>query len=109
MATEIYSCLEGQEIKQGKLEYSEIETREAAEADAKRRCAQNNALKRVVYYKVSPDGAFRLLLSYENPHCKPARKAQPSDNFRPRPPVARTQPPAKPGLLARIKGAIGLS
>jgi hypothetical protein len=111
MPTEVYSCLDGQEIKQGKLDYCEVETREAAEADARRRCAQNNALKRIAYYKVSPDGAFRLLLTYENPYWKPARRPGAPGNSAPAAPAARTQarPAAKQGLLARIKDAIGLS
>lgn len=108
MATEVYSCRDGQEIKQGKLDYTEIDNRSAAEADARRRCAQDPTLKRVVYYRVDTDGGFRLLLSYENPHCVAAVKQTPADKFRPRPPRA-AQPAAKPGLLDRIKSAIGLS
>ena len=97
MATEVYSCRDGQEIKQGKLEYCEIDNRSAAEADAKRRCAQDPALKRIVYYRVAPDGAFKLLFSYNNPHCTAVA------------PGTTPKRPAKRGLLERIKSAIGLS
>jgi hypothetical protein len=109
MATEVYSCRDGQEIKQGKLDYCEIDNRGAAEADAKRRCAQDPSLKRIVYYRVAPDGAFKLLSSYTNPHCTAVVKQDPSDKFRPRTPGATAKRPGKPGLLDRIKGAIGLS
>ncbi len=109
MATEVYSCRDGQEIKQGKLDYTEIDNRAAAEADARRRCAQDPTLKRVVYYRVEPGGAFRLLLSYENPHCVATVKQTPADKFRPRPRRTPEATPAKPGLLDRIKSAIGLS
>lgn len=109
MATEVYSCRDGQEIKQGKLDYCEIDNRSAAEADAKRRCAQDTALKRVVYYRVAPDGAFKLLFSYNNPHCTAVAKQDPSGKFRPRAPGTTAKRPAKRGLLERIKSAIGLS
>lgn len=109
MATEVYSCRDGQDIKQGKLDYCEIDNRDVAEADARRRCAQDPSLKRIVYYRVSPDGAFRLLFSYNNPHCTSVVKQTPADKFRPRTPGITEKRPAKPGLLDRIKGAIGLS
>jgi hypothetical protein len=109
MATEVYSCRDGQEIKQGKLDYCEIDNRADAESDARRRCAQDPALKRVVYYRVDPGGGFRLLLSYENPHCIATVKSTPADKFRPRPRRPREAQAAKPSLLERIKSAIGLS
>lgn len=110
MATEVYSCREGQELKQGKLDYSDIEDRESAEADAKRRCKLDPAIKKVAYYKVAADGDFRLFFSYTNPHCKPPPKARPAGAAAvPRKPPAAGKPQAKPGLLARIKKSIGLS
>jgi len=94
MATEVYSCRDGQEIKQGKLEYCEIDNRSAAEADAKRRCAQDTALKRVVYYRVAPDGAFKLLFSYTTPQCTAVVNQDPSDKFRARAPGTTPKRPA---------------
>ncbi|HIJ39059.1 MAG TPA: hypothetical protein HPP80_09205, partial [Rhodospirillaceae bacterium] len=57
MTTEIYSCKEGQALKEGKLDYSsDIDTKEAAEEDAKRRCQRDPSLKKIAYYKVALDG-----------------------------------------------------
>lgn len=108
MTTEVYSCREGQELKQGKLDYSDIEDRETAETDAKRRCKLDPTLKKVAYYKVALDGEFRLFYSYTNPNCRPAPKARPLPSSAARKPTARKKPAAKPGLLARLKKAIGL-
>jgi hypothetical protein len=108
MATEVYSCREGQELKQGRLDYSDIEDRETAEADAKRRCKLDPAIKKVAYYKVASDGGFRLFFSYTNPHCKPPPKPRPAGGA-PRKPAAARKPQPKPGLLARLKRSIGLS
>ena len=110
MSTEIYSCREGQELKQGKLDYSDIDDRESAEIDAKRRCKLDPTLKKVAYYKVAADGDFRLFYSYTKPNCKPVPKAKPVRV------AAATAKPAtkkkaapKPGLLARLKKSIGLT
>ncbi len=88
MTTEVYSCKDGQALKEGKLDYApNIATRAEAEPDAKRRCQQDPTIRKVAYYTVSPDGKFRLFYSYTNPNCKstsakaerarkvPARKA----------------------------------
>ena len=73
MTTEIYSCKEGQSLKQGKLDYSsDITTKEQAEGDAKRRCQRDPSLKKIVYYQVSPDGEFRSFYSYVNPRAAAA-------------------------------------
>jgi hypothetical protein len=109
MTTEIYSCREGQELKQGKLDYSDIEDRETAEIDAKRRCKLDPAIKKVAYYKVAADGEFRMFFSYTNPNCKPPPKARPAGTGPAiRKPVPKKKPEPKPGLLARLKNAIGL-
>jgi hypothetical protein len=114
MATEVYSCRDGQEIKQGRLDFAEIENRSAAEADARRRCAQDPTLKRVVYYRIDSGGGSKLLLSYENPNCLANVRQTRAGASRTRPSreaetQAKTQPAAKPGLVDRIKGALGLS
>src|SRR5579859_4374010 len=73
MTTEIYSCKEGQSLKQGKLDYdASITSKDQAQSDALRRCQRDPTLKKVAYYKVSPDGEFRVFYSYTNPNCKPA-------------------------------------
>ena len=109
MTTEIYSCREGQELKQGKLDYSDIEDRETAEIDAKRRCKLDPTIKKVAYYKVAADGEFRMFFSYTNPNCKPAPKARPLGAAAAiRKPAPKKKPEPKPGLLARLKNAIGL-
>lgn len=108
MSTEIYSCREGQELKQGKLDYSDIDDRETAEADAKQRCRLDPTIKKVAYYKVAADGGFRLFFSYTNPHCRPAPKARPAGAAARRP-APKKKPAPKPGLLARLRKSIGLT
>lgn len=108
MSTEIYSCREGQELKQGKLDYSDIDDRETAEIDAKRRCKLDPTIKKVAYYKVAPDGEFRMFFSYTNPNCKPAPKARPAVSAAPRKPAPAKKPAPKPGLLARLMNTIGI-
>lgn len=102
MTTEIYSCKDGQPLKEGKLDYSaDITTREQAEPDAKRRCQRDLTIKKVAYYKVAPDGEFRVFFSYTNPNCKPAGTKL--DAAKPaRKPVRK--PPPKKGLWAWIAG-----
>ena len=77
--TEVYSCKAGQKLKEGRLDYApHVETREQAEADAKRRCQADPGLAKVAYYLVSEDGRFRMLHSYTNPNpgtAKPVRRA----------------------------------
>ncbi len=108
MATEIYSCKDGQELKQGKLDYSDIEDRGEAEDDAKRRCQRDPSIKKVAYYKVAADGEFRMFYSYTNSNCKPAPKIAAGAGSAPKKrPVAKKPPPPPPGLLARLKKMIG--
>ena len=106
MTTEIYICRDGQELKQGKLEYSDdIDDRESADIDAKRRCQRDRTIKKVAYYRVSNDGEFRVFYSYTNPDCKPAAKAAPAA-VKTKPAVAKKKKPP-PGLLARLRKSIG--
>lgn len=107
MTTEIYSCKDGQSLKEGKLDYdSSITTKEQAQSDALRRCQRDPTLKKVAYYKVSPDGDFRVFYSYTNPDCKPARRAGMAEAAKPR--RAAPKPPPKPGFFGRLKKALGL-
>jgi len=106
MTTEVYSCKDGQSLKDGKLDYAnDVTTRAEAEPDAKRRCQRDPTIKKVAYYKVAPDGKFRMFYSYNNPNCKaatanvdmakPARKAPP-------------RKPPEPGFWGKIARALGL-
>ncbi len=107
MTTEIYSCKDGQQLKQGKLDYSsDIETKEQAEADAKRRCQRDPTWKKIAYYKVGASGDFRIFYSYTNPHCKPAVAAGAASAKPVRKVVKKPVP--KPSLLARLVKSLGL-
>jgi hypothetical protein len=110
MVTEIYSCKDGQDLREGRLDYSsDILDREAADADARRRCQTDPTLRKVAYYAVRDDGGFRLIHAYTNPNRRakapPRRIAAPPPPY-PRPKNAAKAPP--PGLFARIKRALGL-
>jgi hypothetical protein len=106
MTTEIYSCKDGQSLKEGKLDYdSGITSKEQAQSDALRRCARDPSLRKIAYYKVSPDGEFRVFFSYTNPNCKPAGNGA-AGPAKPRP--AARKPPPKKGLWARLAAALGL-
>ena len=66
---EIYTCYEGQDLKQGVLETSqEIGNRNDAEADARYRCSEDNAIQRIAYYTLTEEGDTKKLLVYENPN-----------------------------------------
>ena len=71
-ATEIYICKPGQAIKEGRVEYSSIETRAEAEADAARRVRIDPTIAKIAYYAVKEDGGFRSLYSFDNPHAPKA-------------------------------------
>ncbi|MBF0307129.1 MAG: hypothetical protein HQL41_15930 [Alphaproteobacteria bacterium] len=109
MVTEIYSCLPGQKLKEGKLDYSDdIEDKESAEVDAKRRVTNNPALEKVAYYKVSEDGRFKVIYSYTNP--KPAKGGSPkraAGGAAPRPKAQAKPKVEKKGLIQTIKGWFG--
>ncbi|HMA52191.1 MAG TPA: hypothetical protein VKP60_20675 [Magnetospirillaceae bacterium] len=108
MTTEIYSCKEGQSLKQGKLDYNaSITTKDEAASDALRRCQRDPTLKKIAYYKVSPDGEFRVFYSYTNPNCKPAGSAGAAGPAKPRPAVKKAPPP-KLGFFGKLKKALGL-
>lgn len=106
MTTEVYSCKDGQALKEGQLDYAhDITTREEAEPDAKRRCQRDPTIKKVAYYKVTPDGKFRMFYSYTNTICKPS--AIKSNVAKP---VMKAQPrkPPEPNFWVRIAKALGL-
>ena len=110
MTTEIYICKDGQELKQGKLVYSEdVDDRESAEDDAKHRCKTDQTIKKIAYYKVSSSGDFRVFFSYTNPDCKPAPKPRPASAAPVRRPAAqKKKPPPPPSIMQRLKKMFGL-
>ena len=107
MTTEIYICKDGQEIKQGKLVYSDdVVDREGADEDARRRCRSDPTIKKIAYYKVAPSGDFRVFFSYTNPDCKPVPRMPAAVSPARKKPAAKKAPP--PGLFARLRKKIGL-
>jgi hypothetical protein len=75
-ATEIYICQPGQALKEGRVEYGTMDTKDEAASDAERRCRQDPSIARIAYYAVTEDGNFRNLFVYENPNAgkpKPRR------------------------------------
>lgn len=66
-ATEIYICQPGQPIKEGRVEYGTMETRDEALSDAERRCGSDPSIAKVAYYAVSESGDFRCICTYDNP------------------------------------------
>ncbi len=103
--TEIYICKPGQEIKQGKLEYSNIATREEATADAERRARADSSIGLIAYYSVGEDGSFRSLYTYENKQSAQARRRRSIDGRDPRPSGGTRKPARKRSLLGRLIAA----
>jgi hypothetical protein len=104
MTTEIYSCKDGQSLKQGKLDYdASITSKEEAQSDALRRCGRDPTLKKIAYYKVSPDGDFRVFYSYTNPNCKPAGGSGGAAKAKK---VAK-KPPPKKSFWGKLKESLG--
>ena len=109
MTTEVYSCKDGQALKDGKLDYTQdITTREEAEPDAKRRCQIDPTIRKVAYYKVTPDGKFRMFYSYTSSRSKPTAVTGHVKTTVERP-VRKTQPrkPPDPGFWGRLARALG--
>ena len=75
-ATEIYICQPGQAIKEGRVEYGTMESRNEAASDAVRRCKSDPSIAKIAYYAVKEDGAFRSIYSYENPNAAKAPSAR---------------------------------
>jgi len=97
-ATEIYLCRPGQNLKEGRVEYSnEIDTKEQAHADALQRCQWDKRLAKVAYYAVSENGDFKVILTYNNPHIE--SKAE-------KPKKVKKKPVPKPGLVKRVINAV---
>jgi hypothetical protein len=103
--TEIYICKPGQEIKQGKLEYGSIATREEATADAERRSRADSSIGLIAYYSVGEDGSFRSLYTYENKRSAEARRRRSFDGREPRPSGGSRKVAKKRSLLRRLLAA----
>lgn len=104
MATEIYICKEGQSLKQGKIEYGEIYSKDEAESDAEARCGRDRTIVKIAYYNVNEDGDFRLFFTYNNPNPvlgkktpKPAGEAAPRKKKK-----TKAKKKKKKSLLSRL-------
>lgn len=94
-AIEIYLCKPGQDLKQGRVEYSDnIENRADAEHDAEMRCMRDKTLAKIAYYKVNPEGDFKVLYTYKNPHIQEQEEEKPKKK--------KKKPVKKKGLLTRL-------
>ncbi|MBF0095653.1 MAG: hypothetical protein HQL34_14045 [Alphaproteobacteria bacterium] len=110
MTTEVYSCKDGQALREGKLDYAaHITTKEEAQADAARRCQKDPSLKRIAYYSVSEDGKFRNFYTHNNTNAAPAKPS--SRGAAPPPPRGkrpRVEVPTPPSLGQRLLKLLGL-
>ncbi len=98
-ATEIYLCKPGQDLKQGRVEYSDsIATKADAEADALQRCRFDKNLAKIAYYAVNDEGDFKVILTYNNPNIGTEEEEKPKK--------AKKKPEKKPGLLTRVINAV---
>ncbi|MBC8267172.1 MAG: hypothetical protein H8E36_00290 [Rhodospirillaceae bacterium] len=97
--TEIYLCRAGQDLKQGKVEYSDSITNKAdAEADAIQRCKWNKKLAKIAYYAVNTEGDFRIILTYNNPNIGNDEPEKPKK--------VKKKPVKKPSLVKRVIRAV---
>jgi len=87
---------------------NDIDCKEAAEEDAKKRCKIVTSIERIVYYDVS-GGGFKVLHSYTNPHVKTL-----SGKRAPRPAGGasavkkKKKPVQKAGIWQRVKKSLGI-
>ena len=103
-ATEIYICRAGQSLNEAKVEYSStIDDRDSALSDAESRCRISPAIAKVVYYRVSEEGDFRVFCSYTNPNPPPLPGANGDDGAKQKKKKRRKKPPPKKTLWQRIK------
>lgn len=82
MSTEIYICKPGQALKEGKVEYSDIDNRAEAEADAKYRCNADPTIAKIAYYAVTPDGDFRCIYTHQGETAAAPAKSKPSGEIK---------------------------
>ena len=84
---EIYICMPGQALKEGRVEVSHsIPDKHAAESDALSRIKINPKIHKIAYYRINDAGDFRIFYSYTNKDVAPDKpKASP-----------KTRSPSKP-------------
>ncbi|SCA57160.1 conserved hypothetical protein [Candidatus Terasakiella magnetica] len=107
-AVEIYICKPGQKIEEGQMVMSnDIDCKEAAEEDAKKRCKIVPSTERIVYYDVS-GGGFKVLYSYTNPKVSQSKgKRSPHPMGGPIP-KKKKAPAKKQGLWQKVKKSLGV-
>ncbi|MPY71934.1 MAG: hypothetical protein GEU92_17850 [Alphaproteobacteria bacterium] len=92
-ATEIYICQPGQPLKEGRVEYGTMETRDEAASDAARRCTADPSIGCIAYYAVDAKGGFRNFYTHENPKAGKPKSPRPAA-------VAAAKPGKRPARLA---------
>ena len=102
--TEIYICKPGQELKQGKLEHSNISTKDEAAKDAKSRCKYDPTIGRIAYYAIDESGKFRNFHTHENSKAAASKPRPVSGGRASRPAGAPVRRPGR-SLLQRIRAA----
>jgi hypothetical protein len=103
--TEIYICYPGQGIKEGKCEYSNIQSRMEADSDAARRFADDPKIAKIAYYKVNDDGDFKILCTKENANVKKSGGRGLQDSGARTHPDRKRRAAPKKGLFGRLKSA----
>jgi len=106
---EIYICKPGQKIEEGQMVMSnDIDCKEAAEEDAKKRCKIVTSIERIVYYDVS-GGGFKVLFSYTNPNVKEMKSARRmGGGGGALPKKKKKAKPQKKGLWQKVKKTLGV-
>ncbi len=102
--TEIYICKEGQSIKNGRMVMShDIENKADAETDAKERCQYDKKAYKLIYYRVTLEGDFKLIFTYTNPYYskKTTPKIEEPAKVKKKKPKA---PPPKKSWVQKILG-----
>lgn len=107
-AVEIYICKPGQKIEEGQMVMSnDIDCKEAAEEDAKKRCKIVPSTERIVYYDIS-GGGFKVLFSYTNPNVVESKGRARRYGGGGAPVKKKKKAPAKKlGLWQKVKKSLG--
>jgi len=65
--TDIYICYPGQGIKEGKCEYSNIQSRMEADSDAARRFANDPKIAKIAYYVLTTTATSKSFVRKKTP------------------------------------------
>ena len=107
-SVEIYLVKPGQAVTDGTLvSSSDIHSRADAQADAKDRLKMDPSLAKIVYYKISETGSFKVLYSHENPNTPQSPSRRPTLNNDSDIPRFKPQPEPK-GFWAKLKKHLDL-